>query len=185
MSLVKEMGEWNCQINIYSSRWLYCRTLEKFPVFIKPYGKAWKELHLIWKWHSCTARVITWGWVALYFSALLFPLFTSPLSVLTLPAQKPFMSSSEAHLVMIICLCKHTVVVCWGNQRTMVIPLFSPQYNVNFCRSWIEVIKCHNKEVREFFWLYEYLSKGYNLRMLLLLLLLLSCFSHVWLCAIP
>ena len=167
------MGEWNCQLNIYSSWWLHCRMLEKFPVFIKPYGKAWKEVHLVWKWHSCTARVITGGWVALFFQLSCFHCL--PLhSVLTLPAQKPFfMLYSEAHIVMIICLCTHTVVVVRsGNQRTMVIPLSSPQYNINFCRSWTEVIKCHSKEVREFFWLYEHLSKGYNLRIFLYNLLM-------------
>ena len=86
-------------------------------------------------------------------------------------------SSACAHTQLLLCV-RETNGPWWF--------LFFPQYNVNFCRSWIEVIKCHSKEVREFFWLYEYLSEGYNLRIFLYNLLMnikkIQAFWHYWFC---
>ena len=117
------MREWNCQLYLFQEMTM----LQKFPVFIRPYGKAWKELQWVWKWHICAARVITRGGGALCFSSRFH---YSPLHCLLAHRQHRNLSSCRPQrptFVMIICLCTHTAaVVRSGNQRTMVIPLLPP-----------------------------------------------------------
>lgn len=101
--------------------------------------------------------MITWGRVPYIFQLSCFHSFTlhPPCSPFT---ENLFMLSSEAHLWWFHLLrVKHTAPR-WGSPTTSWLSSFFPlNITQNFCRGCrIEVIKCHNKEVSEFFILWVF-----------------------------
>ena len=138
------MREWNCQLNISSNRWLHCRMLRNL-FLLNHMGKP--EKSCIWSGRGTAVQ--EWLEQAKCLLSLSPLIFTVHLS--TLCSHTP---STETLLHVVLrglCLwsssaCAHTaVVVGLGNHWTLVIPLSSPQYSGNFCRSCMETVKCLTK----------------------------------------
>ena len=137
------MREWNCQLNISSNRWLHCRMLRNL-FLLNHMGKP--EKSCIWSGSGTAVQ----EWLEQAKCLLLFSPRIVTVHLSTLCSHTP---STETLLYVVLrglCLwwssaCAHTAVVGLRNHWTLVIPLSSPQYRVNFCRSWMETVKCLTK----------------------------------------